>query len=62
MIRDQNFGYQKGNPKKKYIACCFVCGCSSEKVFTQINQYFFQDTFFDIIFLGLLLSLVYTRS
>ena len=45
MIRDQNFGYQKKS-KKKYIACCFVCGCSSEKVFTQINQYFFQDTFF----------------
>lgn len=45
MIRDQNFGYQR-KTKKKYIACCFVCGCSSEKVFTQINQYFFQDTFF----------------
>lgn len=45
MIRDQNFGYQKKS-KKKYIVCCFVCGCSSEKVFTEINQYFFQDTFF----------------
>ena len=29
MIRDQNFGYQRKS-KEKYIACCFVCGCSSE--------------------------------
>lgn len=31
--------------KEKYIARCFVCVCSSETVFPQVNQYFSLNQF-----------------